>query len=127
MIRHIATGLLALGLMAGPTLAQSREISPADMRDVECLAVTAVAVGSTQEGSSEQMGLVGGMMYFLGRLEGRTPSTDWLAYFAAYVQSPDAEKKLEPHYDRCAQEMIDKGAALEQFGEAIQNKAAAAD
>ena len=127
MIRRIATGLVALALMAGPTLAQSRETSPADMRDVECLAVTAVAVGSTQEGSSEQMGLVGGMMYFLGRLEGRTPGTDWLAYFAAYVQSPDVEKRLEAHYQRCAQEMIDKGAALVQFGEMIETKAAAAD
>ena len=127
MILSLATGLVALSLMVAPALAQSQEISPLDMRDVECLAITAVAVGSTQEGSSEQMGLVGGMMYFLGRLEGRTPSTDWLAYFAAYVQSPGVEKKLEAHYDRCAQEMIDKGAALVQFGEMIEAKATAAD
>lgn len=127
MIRRIATGLVALGLTASPALGQSREISPADMRDVECLAVVAVAGATAEPDSDEQMGLVGGMMYFLGRLEGRTPSTDWLAYFAAYVQSPDVEKKLEPHYERCGREMIDKGAALEQFGEAMQNKAAAAD
>ena len=127
MIRYMATGLVALSLMTGPALAQSRDIALADLRDVECLAVTAVAVGATEAGSEQQMGLVGGMMYFLGRLEGRTPGTDWLSYFASYVQSPDIEKKLEAQYDRCAQEMIDKGNALVQFGEMMENKVAAAD
>ena len=127
MIRRIATGLVALSLMTNPALGQSREISPADMRDVECLAVIAVAGGAAEQGSDEQIGLVGGLMFFLGRLEGRTPGTDWLAYFGSYVQSPDIEKKLETQYDRCAEEMIEKGAALEQFGEMMQDKAVAAD
>ncbi len=126
MIRRIAIAALALGLMTGSALAQSRDIAPADLRDVECLAVTAVAVGATEAGSEQQMGLVGGMMYFLGRLEGRTPGTDWLSYFASYVQSPDIEKKLVAQYDRCAQEM-NKGNALVQFGEMMENKVAAAD
>ena len=127
MIRRIATGLVVLGLMGGPALAQSRDIAPADLRDVECMAVVAVAGGAAEEGSDEQIGLVGGLMFFLGRLEGRTPGTDWLAYFGTYIQEPDIEKKLEVHYERCAQEMIAKGAALEQFGELMQTKAAAAD
>lgn len=127
MIRRIAIASVALGLMISPASAQSRDVSPSDLRDVECMAVVAVAGGAAEEGSDEQIGLVGGLMFFLGRLEGRTPGTDWLAYFGAYIQVPDIEKKLETHYERCAQEMIDKGAALEQFGEMMQNKAAAAD
>ncbi|WP_296166192.1 hypothetical protein [uncultured Brevundimonas sp.] len=127
MIRHVAIASVALGLMAGPALAQSRDIAPADLRDVECMAVVAVAGGAAEEGSDEQIGLIGGLMYFLGRLEGRTPGTDWLSYFGTYIQAPDIEKKLEAHYERCGQEMIDKGAALEEFGEIMQAKAAAAD
>lgn len=127
MIHRFVAGAAALGLIAGSATAQSREISPANMRDVECLAVTAITVGSTEDGSTEQMGVVGGLMYYLGRLEGRTPGTDWLAYFATYLQSPDLEKKLEPHYERCGQEMMDKGTAMIQFGELAEMKAAAAD
>lgn len=127
MIHRFVTGAVALSLMAGSASAQSREISPANMRDVECLAIMAVLGGSIEEGSTEQMGAVGGMMYYLGRLEGRTPGTDWLAYFTTYLQSPDIEKNLEPHYERCGQEMIDKGASLIQFGDMIDAKAAAAD
>lgn len=127
MIRRLASAALAASLIAGSAAAQSRDISSANMRDIECLAVMAVVGGTTEEGSTEQMGAVGGMMYYLGRLEGRTPGTDWLAYFTTYLQSPDIEKNLEPHYQRCGQEMIDKGASLIQFGEAIEMKAAAAD
>lgn len=127
MIRRLVTTAAALALMTGSATAQSPEISPANMRDVECLAIMAVLGGSIEEGSTEQMGAVGGMMYYLGRLEGRTPGTDWLAYFTTYLQSPNIEKNLEPHYERCGQEMIDKGASLVQFGDMIETKAAAAD
>lgn len=127
MIHRLVPAAVAFALMAGSVSAQSREPSAVNMSDVQCLAIMAVLGGTAEEGSTEQVGAVGGVMYYLGRLEGRTPGRDWLAYFTTYLQSPNIEKDLEPHYQRCGQEMIDKGASLVQSGEMIENKAAAAD
>ncbi|MGV9008724.1 hypothetical protein [Brevundimonas sp.] len=127
MIHRILIGAAALNLMAGASLAQSSELSPASMGDIECLAVMAVITATAEDGSALQMAAVSGTMYYLGRLDGNGQSTDWRPVFTAYLQSPDIDKTLEPHHERCRQELAEKGATLRLFGLMITTKAAAAD
>jgi hypothetical protein len=63
-------------------------------------------------------GLTGGMMYYLGRLEGRSPSIDWLRQLETYLTSID-EAELQSHLERCGAELSVKGAALVAWGETI--------
>lgn len=107
-------------LIAASSPAQAQpQVQPADLADLQCLGLAAVIAGQSEEGSAEQTGVVAGMMYFLGKLEGRTPGTDWLAELARHVEiwSPEDLQAVAP---RCAQEMQVKGQALVDWGTAMQ-------
>lgn len=102
---------------AGAAQAQS-QIKPADQADMECLAVAAVVAGRAQAGSEEQAGAAGGVMYYLGRLEGRTPGVDWLEQLRGHLLTLD-DAGLAAAAPRCGAEMVAKGKALTEWGQAL--------
>ncbi|NJC41769.1 hypothetical protein GGQ87_002027 [Brevundimonas alba] len=111
----------AVLLSAAPAVAQELNLAPADRADLQCMALVAVMAGvAMEEGGDEsasvQMaGMSGGLMYYLGRLEGRSPDVDWLAQLTAYLAKVEAED-FEAFAPRCSKELIEKGQALVDFG-----------
>lgn len=113
------TAALLLAASAAPVSAQDAAVGAADKADMQCFAVMAYLAGQYEEGSVEQTGLASGMMYFLGRLEGRAPDTDWLKALADYILTPDETRlgaELETQRERCGVILQNRGQALVEWG-----------
>jgi len=118
-------GMTAALMMAGattPASARIDELNAVDRADMQCFALTAYLTGQSTEGSQEQAGLVGGMMYFLGRLDGRTPGTDWLSKLADYLRTVEGAE-LEAQRERCGGIMVERGDALTRWGATLSGEA----
>lgn len=116
------TAALLLATAATAASAQTAAVSAADKDDMQCFALVAYLAGQHEEGSPEQTGLAGGMMYFLGRLEGRAPGTDWLKLLADYILEPDDARlgaELEAQRERCGGVLQDRGQALVEWGATV--------
>lgn len=116
MKRLLAVATAALMLTAGAASAQTQtRIKPADQADLECMAVAAYYGGIAEEGSQEQAGLVGGLMYYLGKLRGRSPDVDWLARLRELVMAMEVTD-VEALGPRCGGEMTRIGDELLTWG-----------
>ena len=116
------TTAVLLTAAAAPASAQSAAVSAAEKADMQCFAVTAYLAGQYAEGSEEQIGLTSGMMYFLGRLEGRAGGTDWLKLIADYILEPDDAQlgaELDSQRERCGLLLQNRGQALVDWGAAV--------
>jgi hypothetical protein len=112
----------AVLLSALPVAAQEASLAAADRADLQCMALVAVMAGITMEeggdddGAATRLaGMSGGLMYYLGRLEGRSPDIDWLAQLTDYLEKAEAED-FDAVAPRCSKELIEKGQALVDFG-----------
>lgn len=78
------------------------DLKPEDRADLQCMAVAALAgarAGDTGQGATSAT-----MMYYYGRLQGRTPGVPWLQRFADYLRAePTAD--MEANRVRCGQEV----------------------
>jgi len=113
------TAAVLLAASAAPALAQNAAHGAADKGDMQCFAVVAYLAGQSEEGSVEHTGLASGMMYFLGRLEGRAPGTDWLRALSDYILAPDEARltsELEAQRERCGLILQTRGQALVEWG-----------
>lgn len=106
---------------AAPVAAQDANFAPADRADLQCMALVAVMTGmSMEEGvegedATRLAGLASGMMYYLGRLEGRSPDTDWLAELGLFLDKTELAD-LDAVSPRCGKELMAKSQALVAFG-----------
>lgn len=110
----------AVLLSAVPAAAQDAPVSAADRADLQCMALVAVMAGMAMEegeeaATTELAGMSGGLMYYLGRLEGRSPDVDWLEQLGAWLDKAEPED-LDAVAPRCSKELMDKGQALIDFG-----------
>jgi len=115
MIKGAAALALAAGLMIPMSAnAQSVPSNPADVADMKCLALLVTVV---EMGGEESDQVMPGVFYYLGRLEGRTPSTNWLEATEDYRRVTPVET-LATEAERCSQELMTKGNEMIAFGEA---------
>lgn len=122
------TAALLLMTATTPASAQVAPLSGADKEDIQCFALVAYMAGQTVEGSTEQTSLASGMMYFLGRLEGRAPGTDWLRVLADYILENDDARlaaELEGQRERCGGILQNRGQALMEWGARVSAAAEA--
>lgn len=98
----------ALALSAPPT--DLSDLKPEDRADLQCLAVTVVAISMIEDPAS-RASVMTGSAFFYGRLQGRSPGTDWLKRFAAYMRTEPLDE-LEANRTRCAEEMQVVGQAF---------------
>lgn len=104
-----------VGAMALASGAQAQATKPQDMADLKCLALTAYLGGQMSEGDERRAGLAAGVMYYLGRLEGRTPGVEWLGRLAEYLETAEVAD-LQGEAQRCGEELKERGAALTTWG-----------
>lgn len=114
----LAAVAAASALIAAPAMAQS-QMSAADTADMECLAVFAL-IGDSDPEMQTVAGM--GIMFYLGRLEGRTPGVDHLRRFADWVVAVPEQKladQLDAASPRCAQEIGARGDRLVEIGDEL--------
>lgn len=113
-----AAATMALAAVSAPAQAQAQTstLSPPNLADMQCLSIFAFIAGSSADLSEEERGgVVGGVMYYIGRLQGREPNTDWYAEIARYADTAQASD-LEANRQRCAGEVTALGQALVDLG-----------
>ncbi len=87
--------------------------------DLRCLALVSMAV--TQADGEQKAGLIAGVMYYFGRIDGRSPGYDLQAGVqrVAAAMTPDQSKA---ELQRCAAQMQDRSSYLQKVGDALQGK-----
>ena len=120
---------LAMGA-AGAASAQTAVAAPAsaDTADLQCLGVFMFLAGQPPEPGQDpnaQAWFNGGVKYYLGRLEARSPQTDWMDRLTTYFLS-DFRAEFEAQKDRCGNAVIAQDEALQTWGAAFQARVEAA-
>ena len=106
-----------LALSAGP--ADLSDLKPADQADLRCLTLVVATIGASTD-LAASASLVSGATFYFGRLQGRTPGTDWLTRLADYARTePVAE--LEANRARCVEEMQALGRDFTAMGARMQS------
>jgi hypothetical protein len=91
--------------------------------DVRCLLLTLGGAGSHDP--NVQQGSMLGMLYYLGRINGREPDLDLQAALVAAMKSFRAED-AERESRRCSEAMLESGAELKRLADHLQAQAAKA-
>jgi hypothetical protein len=108
--------LAAVVALSGPADDLS-DLKPQDKADLQCMTVLVVAIGMSED-QNQKAGLATGATYFFGRLQGRTPDTDWLARFSTYIRTEPAAD-LEANRARCSAEVGAMASAFTRAGDAL--------
>ena len=114
-IATLAASAAILGLTAAPALARD---TPQNDRDMQCMMVFAALSAQMADRSQEQMGLGMGVFYYLGRLQGREPSRDWMAEIERR-QDLIAPDVVAAASQRCGAEFAALGAEMQRWGNRI--------
>lgn len=112
MAKRLALLALACGCWALPALADDTS------DDVKCLAVS-LNMSAAQDPDEQSVGMLS-TMYWLGRLDGRTPTLDLEKQMDAVGGMKDEELKAEAV--RCAAALSTRGDALSKLGESMRQK-----
>lgn len=115
-----STVAAAILLAASPAAAQTRN-GGSDQADMQCIAVFSVTAADESLTQDQRDGLAMGLIYYLGRLQGRSPSVDWYQRLTGYLLDVEV-KDLEPHFERCAAEFEAQGRELEAWSAALDSK-----
>ncbi len=86
--------------------------------DLTCIAVVSMAVQSTPV--DKQAGLVGGLMYFMGRIDRAAPGFDYASELARLIRAKDGEAKLRAAAPRCGTILQERGTSMQRWGGALR-------
>lgn len=109
--------LLILLSIASPV--QDAPLSPADRDDLRCVAAFSVVLSAVSE--EQKAGVTAGVMYFIGRLDGRSSGFDLQANLPRAAADMDDQAKLTTEIQRCAGILASKGQELIAIGQQMQN------
>ncbi len=107
--------LAVLAMMVQATTA----VPPTIDDDLTCIAVVSMAMKTTPV--EQRTGLVGGMMYFMGRIDHAAPGYDYAANIARLLKEKDGAAKIAAAAPRCAEVMRERGASMQQWGAKLRD------
>lgn len=113
----IAALAATLSLAATPAAvapqAAAPALSAAETADLQCLAVSMV-IGGMSDDEAVKTGLMAASMFYLGRLEGRSPNVVWLDRLGDYLKTvPPAE--MQAQTQRCGTEIGEMGGRVQAW------------
>lgn len=103
----IASAFMAMALIG----ADLNDLSAQSAADLQCMALLAVMIDDPALSDTVKQQYSGGMMYYLGRLEGRDPRTIWVQRMMDYTDSTPVQE-VRSHSQRCGRELIAKGQEI---------------
>ena len=103
----IVAALMAAALFG----ADLSDMPAASAADLQCMGLLAVAIDDPSASDALKQQYTGGMMYYLGRLEGRDARRDWIGRMLDYTDSTPVQQ-VRSHTQRCGQELIAKGQEI---------------
>ncbi|NCU12315.1 MAG: hypothetical protein GXC70_09225 [Sphingomonadaceae bacterium] len=102
--------------------AAAAQPSPADLQDLRCIAAIG-ALSAMVDKPDQKEKLVAGMLYFVGKIDGRSPGFDYQGQLAALAAQPDfSDKQLLADAMRCGEELKTRGDQLQKLGKALEGK-----
>jgi len=120
----IATLAATLSLGVSPAQpAQAQAVTPQDTADLQCLAVSMLMSGMAQD-ESIRTGLMAASTFYLGRLEGRTPTVVWLDRLTDYIKTV-SQADMQSHTPRCGAEINAMGQRIQTWSAALAAEAPA--
>ncbi|NML07344.1 hypothetical protein [Sphingomonas sp. G-3-2-10] len=109
--------LLALALAA--TLAGQSAPDP-NTDDARCIAVVALMIAQAKD-DQEKTRFSAGLMYFLGRIDTRTPGYDLEAALRRILDAVEKGDSLSDDAIRCGGILRQRGQYMIEFGQRMQN------
>ncbi|NBC37972.1 hypothetical protein GTZ99_15560 [Novosphingobium sp. FSY-8] len=95
--------------------------SLADDPDVRCLALFSVLAGQGEgRDTRDWAGMVGIVMYFVGKVRARLPNANLTVVFTELASDPQSGRKLMGSLDRCRTEAAAQGQSLIDLGKALK-------
>ncbi|MFD1033663.1 hypothetical protein ACFQ15_03265 [Sphingomonas hankookensis] len=88
--------------------------------DLWCIAVISTAAASAP--ADQQPGLVGGMMYYMGRVDRVVPGIDYAVELRRLLDAKDADATISAAAKRCGTKLQDVGGSMQRWGKALQQK-----
>jgi hypothetical protein len=88
--------------------------------DLRCMAIASRALANASP--ERQLSVVTGMMYFMGRINGRSPKADVEEGIRRIEPSLENESVWEAEAKRCAAVMQDRAVYLQKMGHELQSK-----
>ena len=88
--------------------------------DLTCLAVVSMAVSRAP--ADQQTGLIGGMMYYMGRIDHAAPGFDYAGQLSRLADAKDFDARITAAASRCGAALEQVGGSMERWGEALQRK-----
>lgn len=119
MSLSLGAALMATAAMAPLEGTVQDPVPEIDRKDMACLALYAWMLG---ENPDEQSMAVAGMVYHIGRLEGRNPGTDQVGRFSTWANAQTEEalmEMIETAGPRCAAEITTLGESMIRHGNAM--------
>lgn len=101
-------------LLLGTIQAGAPASDAANMADLRCVAILSAAVMRVPE--AQRAGVQSGVMFFYGRIMGRTPGFDTEGRMIGMMKADPEGKSLAGDNMRCAKEMQAYGQKLIQMG-----------
>lgn len=96
--------------------------------DFQCLAIVAVVLGQVPKESLEDLRTVTGLtsifMYYLGRLDARYPTLDFVEAFKSLDGDPVFASRFAAQAERCSAEAEKRSKQLQDMGRILQNQPA---
>jgi len=109
---------MIVGLVAAAALAG---VDPAIESDLRCMGVFAIAVAHSEGMTeSEKSGVIGAMMFYVGRIEGRQPDFPTMESLRELTTTQTYRTEIQADAERCSAEMKAKAGKLSAFGKIIK-------
>lgn len=111
--------MIAAAVAAAPVA----PISAMDLADSKCIAIIALMAGKAQD-ETQKTGLASGLMYYIGRIDARTPGFDFSGQIIRLFNDKTfMETQIKPEAQRCGAEMTAKGKEVQAFGDSLKQAA----
>jgi len=117
-MRMRGTGIAGAILIMAAMPARAAPVAPGTIdEDLRCLAVMASLAGNAS--GEEQNRIMGGVLYFVGLIEGKAPAADLVTELKR-VSAEMSEADFDQAAQRCGQKLQEKGRQLDAIGQALE-------
>jgi hypothetical protein len=125
---------MLLGLLAAAAVAAQQPQSQASMvedSDLRCMVAMSFALATidatiekdgAKADEEERSGIVALIMYYVGKIDGRTPGFDYAGQVTRLVQTPGyTETGLRDDLTRCGDDAQERGRTLMELGKQLED------